>query len=129
MTDQIAFDFTAAARTTDPETSHLAAIYVMPNVEAHRARVLSALVAAGPSGLTDFELEAVVGIKQTSCGKRRGELRDAGLVEALSVPDDHPSGRRPVRRLAPSGAPSQVWVVTEAGIAAAARLADQRGGA
>lgn len=87
--------------------------------------MLAALVAAGPAGLTDFELEAVTTIKQTSSGKRRGELRDAGLVEPLFVPDaEHPCGKRPVRRLAPSGTPSQVWVVTEAGIKAAARLVE-----
>jgi hypothetical protein len=123
MSDQMAFDFTAV-RASDPETSRLAAIFVFPNVEAHRARVLAALAHAGPGGLTDFELEQVVGIKQTSCGKRRGELRDAGLVEALFVVDDqHPCGKRPVRRLAPSGTPAQVWVVTDAGVEAAARLA------
>lgn len=126
MSDQMAFDFTAV-RASDPETSRLAAIFVFPNVEAHRARVLAALAHAGPGGLTDFELEQVVGIKQTSCGKRRGELRDSGLVEPLHVPDlEHPCGRRPVRRLAPSGTPAQVWTITPAGADAAARLTESQ---
>lgn len=124
MTDQLEFDWTAV-RSTDPETSRLAAIYTFPNVGRDRARVLVALAAAGAAGLTDFELERETGIKQTSCGKRRGELRDDGLVQALSTPDgEHPCGRRPVRRLAPSGTPAQVWAVTPAGVEAAARLTE-----
>lgn len=115
MTDQMAFDFTAARRA-DPETSRLAAIFVFPNVANDRLRVLTALAGAGAEGLTDFELERVTGIKQTSGGKRRGELRDGGFVEQLLVPDaEHPCGRRPVRRPAPSGALSQVWVLSAAG--------------
>ncbi len=38
-----------------------------------------------PSGLTDFELAALLGRQQTSVGKRRGELVNAGLIIATTV--------------------------------------------
>ena len=84
----------------------------------------TALAAAGAEGLTDFELEAAVGVKQTSIGKRRGELTTIGLVARLMIPDaDHPCGSRPARRPAPSGAPSAVWAITPLGIEYAAKVA------
>lgn len=97
-------------RRTDPATSLGAAVYALPHVVGNRAKALAALVDAGAEGLTDFELERATGVKQTSIGKRRGELRDAGWVAPLLDADG-----RQVRRLSPSGAPTGVWVVTAAG--------------
>lgn len=94
------------ARRSDPPTSMGAAVYAMPTMAASRAKALAALTAAGPEGLTDFELEAITHVKQTSIGKRRGDLVRDDLVEAL-VRDG-----KPVRRFAPSGALAQVWVIT-----------------
>ncbi len=88
-----------SARTTDPETSHEAAAQAPEQRARDRDRALAALVASA-DGLTDFELGALLGRQQTSAGKRRGELRDAGLVRD--------SGRR---RLAPSGSRAIVWEV------------------
>ncbi len=82
------------ARKSDPETSHQAA---EPDREIDRARALKALRAA-PDGLTDFELGERINRQQTSAGKRRGELRDQGLVEDSGL-----------RRAAPSGASAIVW--------------------
>lgn len=90
------------ARTTDPWTSHEAARRAKPKAETNRALALKALRAAGPAGLTDFQLAEVTGVQQTSIGKRRGELVKAGLVE--KVPG--------VRRPSPSGSPAQVWRAT-----------------
>lgn len=93
------------ARVTDPPTSEAAAGSV--NVRTgHRRLVLDALIAAGDDGLTDFELAARVGIKQTSCGKRRGELVDARLVRSTG-------------RVRPSDTQSDalVWAVTDLGLA------------
>ena len=90
---------TATVRATDPDTSRAAAIDARVNADTHRARVLGALHAAGTDGLTDFELADRLGLQQTSAGKRRGELRDAGLVVD--------SGRK---RPAPSGSAAIVWV-------------------
>jgi hypothetical protein len=89
----------AAVRHTDPETSRAAATDAAANAHTHRNRVLVALRDAGADGLTDFELADRLGLQQTSAGKRRGELRDAGLVVD--------SGRK---RPAPSGSAAIVWV-------------------
>lgn len=92
-----------AARMSDPDTSHEAA-------DAHpvvrgRDRVAALKAhAEHPNGLTDFELAELVGRQQTSAGKRRGELRDLGLIEQTEE-----------RRPAPSGSSAIVWRVTEEG--------------
>jgi hypothetical protein len=83
------------ARTTDPDTSHLAAA---PDRARDHDRAY-ALLRMAADGLTDFELGNLMSRQQTSAGKRRGELRDAGLVRD--------SGQR---RRAPSGSMAIVWV-------------------
>ena len=92
------------ARNTDPATSHQASAYAALNAGTLRAVALRELVAAGSQGLTDFELADRLHSQQTSAGKRRGELRDAGLVENSGM-----------TRPAPSGAAAIVWRVTAAG--------------
>ena len=64
-----------------------------------------------PEGLTDFELGDLIGRQQTSAGKRRGELRDLGLVRDSGA-----------RRASPSGSSAIVWIITEAG----KEVADER---
>ena len=83
-------------RATDPDTSHDAAA---PDRARDRDRAYAALHEAGIYGLTDFELGERIDRQQTSAGKRRGELRDAGLV--------CDSGQR---RQAPSGSLAIVWM-------------------
>lgn len=87
----------ASCRATDPTTSHQAATRAQGTAERDRDRVLAAL-RAHPEGLTDFQLSDLLGRKQTSVGKRRGELRDAGLVVATDL-----------RRPSDTGSPSIVW--------------------
>lgn len=87
------------ARRTDPETSVEAAL---ANRNTDRARAYHAL-REHPAGLTDFELAEVMGRQQTSAGKRRGELRDLGLVCDSGL-----------RRDAPSGSAAIVWRITTA---------------
>lgn len=89
---------TPVARKSDPITSHQAAADAKQTAPTLRARCLAALRAAGDEGLTDFQLAAQVGSQQTSAGKRRGELVDAGLV----VKTDR-------TRPAPSGSAAAVW--------------------
>jgi hypothetical protein len=92
-----------AARATDPETSAQAA-------DAHpwirRVDRLAVLIAHAnhPNGLTDFELADIVKRQQTSAGKRRGELRDLGMIEQTDE-----------RRAAPSGSMAIVWKITDIG--------------
>jgi hypothetical protein len=64
-----------------------------------------------PDGLTDFELADIMGRQQTSAGKRRGELRDIGLVSDTGY-----------RRPAPSGSMAIVWAITRQGVTVSAWL-------
>jgi hypothetical protein len=98
------------ARPTDPETSHSAANLYPRLRGADRRRVLL-VHERHPQGLTDFELAAIVGRQQTSAGKRRGELRDMGLIEDSGF-----------RRAAPSMSPAIVWRITYYGCVWAGRL-------
>jgi hypothetical protein len=86
----------AGARRTDPDTSQEAANKVRSRKVY--ADVLRVLRDFGPA--TDFEIAARLGGQQTSIGKRRGELRDAGLVAD--------SGER---RPSPSGSNAIVWKI------------------
>lgn len=95
---QLELDMRPRARATDPATAHTAAQLAEPKAGTNRAIALHHLRQAGERGLTDFELADLTGLQQTSVGKRRGELRDAGLVVD--------TGRT---RPAPSGAPAIVW--------------------
>jgi len=102
-TDLFTWEASANARNTDPETSHQAAA-ASPALRTLDRRQVLALHAAHPCGLTDFELAALAERQQTSFGKRRGELRDAGMIEET-----------PLRRRAPSGSPAIVWRITPYG--------------
>ena len=97
------------------ETQQLAAVSLLPHVASLRARCLHALAVAGYRGLTDFELEAVTGIKQTSAGKRRLELQRAGLVDRCMMVDPETLGLVAGRRRAPSGVWAAVWEITPLG--------------
>jgi DNA-binding MarR family transcriptional regulator len=66
----------AAARKTDPETSHAAANRAP--VAGHCAKVLKAL-ASGPAGQTEIARRA--GMTVAAVSKRLPDLRRAGLIE------------------------------------------------
>lgn len=86
------------ARRNDPDTSQLAAAKIRDR-GVYRD-VLAVLREHGPC--TDFELAARLDRQQTSIGKRRGELRDAGLVIDSGL-----------RRKSPSGSSAIVWKLRE----------------
>lgn len=92
-------------RATDPDTSRDAAALALQSASAHRQLAARALLAAGPDGLTDFQLADVTGLAQTSVGKRRHDLQRAGLVFPLLDADG-----KQVRRPTPSGATAGVYV-------------------
>lgn len=92
-----------SVRASDPSTSSRAAFSHLTTRATDR-RVALAIHAQEPSGLTDFELAELMRRQQTSAGKRRGELRDLGLIEATQE-----------RRPAPSGSAAIVWRITELG--------------
>lgn len=101
-------ELTGMARPTDPDTSWMAAADASIKADTHRALVL-ATHRAHPEGLTDFELADLVGLQQTSCGKRRGELRDRGYIVNAGM-----------KRAAPSGSMAIVWIAVEHTIRAVA---------
>jgi len=68
--------FKAAARKSDPQTSHAAA--KRAPVAGHCAKVLEAL-AAGPAGQTEIAKRA--GLTVAAVSKRLPDLRRQGLVE------------------------------------------------
>lgn len=70
-----------AARATDPVTSVMAAEQIAPHVAGDRWKVLEAFYLLSHTTLDDFELADWTGKKQTSVGKRRGELERMGFVE------------------------------------------------
>lgn len=96
-----------AARKTDPLTSHQAAERASKHADTDRDRVLQ-VHAKHPHGLTDFQLAEIMGSQQTSCGKRRHDLVMRGYIRATRL-----------RRPAPSGSPSIVWIITPLGLDAA----------
>lgn len=110
---EIVFPFPSARAGV--ETQAMASVSILPHVASLRARCLQALSDAGYHGLTDFELEAATGIKQTSAGKRRLELQRAGLVDRCMVIDPDTLGLVPGRRPAPSGVWAAVWEITPLG--------------
>jgi hypothetical protein len=100
------FNPRAAARATDPVTSVMAAEKVAPHASAGRMLALKCLY-EHREGLDDFQLSDLTGWKQTSMGKRRGELEAAGYVEKAE------------RRLSPSPqtrSTVQVYRITNTGI-------------
>lgn len=96
----------------DPSTSRRAALGNMPRSGTQRARVLTALLAAG-DGATDFELGKTLGILRTAAGTRRHELAEQGLVTATERE----------RETDTPGSMAQVHVLTAAGCEVARRLA------
>lgn len=89
----------------------MAAVVAIGNAATNRDRALAALRAAGERGLTDYDLQDVTGVQQTSIGKRRGELVTAGLVERQLVICPESLTLIPGRRMSgPSGSQCAVWV-------------------
>lgn len=108
------FDPRFAARRSDPPTSHEAARR-NPFAKMNDLRRVLEIHYRHQAGLTDFELAEIVRRKQPSAGKRRGELRDAGLIEQTTE-----------RRPSDTGSPATVWRITEKGIAVARELIQER---
>lgn len=109
-----AFGLEPVARTTDPGTSHIAAIFAGRKVRESQLRVLEAL-AAGP--MTDEEMQDALMVPMSLSGSRtrRKELTRMGMVAA--------TGRTRPTTL---GNPSNVWQITEYGVAWLKSLAGEK---
>lgn len=75
-------------RTPDAPTSVAAAVSIIPKLNPLRRRVLELMAAAGRDGWTDNELRHLDEFRSYShstVGKRRTELTQAGLLEAVGT--------------------------------------------
>ena len=100
-----------AARSTDPITSHEAALSVTVRAGSQQAQLLQAYADAGALGLTDDEAGVNTGLaaKPGCCWwKRCSELRQAGYIVPIGN----------VTRLSRAGENQQVCGITNAGIEA-----------
>ena len=82
--------FAPRARTTDPDTSHEAAESVTSHASGQRLRCLTEL-AGGP--LTADAIDARVGWRVTTAGRRLPELQELGAVTMLEAKGVTRSGR------------------------------------
>lgn len=105
----------ANTRRGDRLTAIHAAEDVQPRAERHREIVLR-IHAEHPEGLTDFELAALMGVTQPSCGKRRLDLMRMGWIEDTGT-----------TRPSPSGSAATVWAITSAGVREFEKTLDTRG--
>ncbi len=80
------------ARNTDPATSHAAAASMQNEAGSQRAAIYAHLRKNGPA-IAD-ELDAALGLRLTSAGRRLAELHDQGLVERTEQTRDTRSGRK-----------------------------------
>jgi hypothetical protein len=96
----------ALAAPEDGDTAQMVADSQTPErLTRDRRLALVELAKVYPEGLTDFELAARTGRKQTSIGKRRWELVDAGM--AIDTDERRPSD---------TGAMAKVWAITSYGL-------------
>lgn len=124
MADQDSlFEIAGTARASDPPTSHEAAKANPVGRNTLRARVLQMLMRARigqtneldnrQRGFTDYEIAVLLDMPQLrgSVSKRRGELKDLGLVEFVMQPDGHT-----LLRPTDTGSMAIVWRLTDAGV-------------
>lgn len=90
------------ARSTDPETSKIAARRVGEFNADHKERILEALTKY--EGLNIHEIARMTGIDAHAVGKRMSELEALGDVEVATDPDG-----KDLTRPGPSGRPARVW--------------------
>ncbi len=84
------------------DTSRAAAESMTTSAPTLRTKVLRLIIAAGPRGLTDDEIEVVTGMRHQTASARRRELVLGGKVQDSG-------GRRRTR----SGRGATVWVYVE----------------
>ena len=89
------------ARLTNPGTSHAAAAEAVQTSAHQRRLVILALEAAGP--MTADEVDAYLGWRPTTAGRRMHELAHQGVIRTTGE-----------ERRTRSGRMAEVWTVTEA---------------
>lgn len=100
--NQLAFDYTRLARSTDPDTSQAAAVRAREFSGKHAAAIYVWL-ADHPAGGTKDEISKGTGIDSIAVARRISELRETAGV--------YDSGER---RKTPTGRSACVWKVNRA---------------
>lgn len=78
------------ARTSDPDTSKLAALRNQPRKNSQRAKILDAIRQSGSFGMTARECEASTGID--GAWKRVSELKQGGHIVSIGTRLDRNTG-------------------------------------
>lgn len=78
MTDEWGGRLPPVARSTDPETSHIAERLITSRRPSQMLRLLAAY---GTQPLTDEEASIITGVRHQSATKRCADLRNGGLIE------------------------------------------------
>lgn len=86
-------DHRKLARTTDPETSHLAAASMRSAAHTQRLAILEYLGRCADYGATADETDLALGWRSGRAGRRYGELVTLGLVRVASVVRKTSTGR------------------------------------
>ena len=73
------------ARRSDMTNSHLAANKARRFQRGHAKKILEALDAARPGGLTCEEIAAAIGLDYHAVSRRMSELRTAGLAAMIGA--------------------------------------------
>jgi hypothetical protein len=93
------------ARSTDPSTSKEAALRNKPRAGTQRAKLLGAIVAAGPRGMTAEEASRDTGIRLNSASTRMSELiRGGWITESAGGQRRTSGGEKAIVYIAKSGA-------------------------
>jgi predicted transcriptional regulator len=79
------------ARTTDPETSHLAAEQIEPAAKTHKIKILKALEENGPMGKDQIAVAA--NMPPSQVWRRLNELQKSGLIKLTGKTVKSLSGR------------------------------------
>jgi hypothetical protein len=98
----------AHARSTDPHTSHEAAMIVSPHINQLQRRVLTYAAKYPKTGFLDLTMEEELGSHGSTYRTRRAELTSLGLIRDSGMVDRAPGDRRD--RI--------VWIITARGLAA-----------
>ena len=90
------------ARSSDPSTSHKAALDALPRTGSQRFRALQAIAAASPAGYTYEEVQQATGIE--GVWKRLSELKQGGWIRVIGQ-----------RKIQSTGSDGDIYALTEKG--------------
>lgn len=85
MSEQLAIDFSARARRTDPATSHDAAEKASKFAHGHHLKIRNFLDGISPRSAHYIDIAEATGLDRHAVARRLKEIFDAGLIEKAGV--------------------------------------------